>query len=154
MCSVCKTKPATVFFTNVRLGEDKTVNTEFVRRLRQGQGHQRSDELRDGGLDARPGRGTGNRTAAGAELKCPRCGFSQADFKKSGRLGLSGMLPHLCRGTGRLAQDDAQRHAPRWQVARGLAPDARKCGSAENAPEETRQGDWRGRLRNGGGVAR
>jgi protein arginine kinase activator len=25
----------------------------------------------------------------GAELKCPRCGFTQADFKKNGRLGCS-----------------------------------------------------------------
>jgi protein arginine kinase activator len=43
-------------------------------------------------------------------LKCPRCGFSQADFKKSGRLGcpdcyktfaegLSGLLKTMHKGT-------------------------------------------------------
>jgi len=48
--------------------------------------------------------------AAGAELKCPRCGFSQADFKKSGRLGcpecyrtfaegLSSLLKTMHKGT-------------------------------------------------------
>jgi protein arginine kinase activator len=48
--------------------------------------------------------------AAGAELKCPRCGFSQADFKKSGRLGcpecyrtfaegLAGLLKTMHKGT-------------------------------------------------------
>ena len=47
---------------------------------------------------------------AGVELKCPRCGFSQADFKKSGRLGcpecyrtfaegLSGLLKTMHKGT-------------------------------------------------------
>jgi len=44
------------------------------------------------------------------EIKCPRCGFSQADFKKSGRLGcpecyqtfaegLSGLLKSMHKGT-------------------------------------------------------
>jgi protein arginine kinase activator len=28
-------------------------------------------------------------TATGEELKCPQCGFTQADFKKAGRLGCS-----------------------------------------------------------------
>jgi len=27
------------------------------------------------------------QAAAGSDLKCPACGFTQADFKKSGRLG-------------------------------------------------------------------
>jgi protein arginine kinase activator len=27
------------------------------------------------------------QSAGGVELKCPRCGFTQADFKKAGRLG-------------------------------------------------------------------
>ncbi|HUE36467.1 MAG TPA: UvrB/UvrC motif-containing protein, partial [Candidatus Acidoferrum sp.] len=46
----------------------------------------------------------------GIELKCPRCGFTQADFKKSGRLGcpecyktfsegLSGLLKTMHKGT-------------------------------------------------------
>jgi protein arginine kinase activator len=48
--------------------------------------------------------------AAGIELKCPRSGFSQADFKKSGRLGcsdcyktfadgLAGLLKTMHKGT-------------------------------------------------------
>jgi protein arginine kinase activator len=48
-------------------------------------------------------------SAGGAELKCSRCGFSQADFKKSGRLGcpecyrtfaegLSGLLKTMHKG--------------------------------------------------------
>jgi protein arginine kinase activator len=51
-----------------------------------------------------------DQSAVGAELKCPRCGFSQADFKKSGRLGcpecystfaegLAGLLKSMHKGT-------------------------------------------------------
>jgi protein arginine kinase activator len=29
------------------------------------------------------------KASGGAELKCPHCGFTQADFKKAGRLGCS-----------------------------------------------------------------
>ncbi len=47
--------------------------------------------------------------SAGAELECPTCGFSQADFKKTGRLGcsacytvfaepLEGMLKQMHKG--------------------------------------------------------
>jgi protein arginine kinase activator len=50
------------------------------------------------------------QSAGGTEIKCPRCGFTQADFKKSGRLGcpdcyktfaegLSGLLKTMHKGT-------------------------------------------------------
>ncbi len=50
------------------------------------------------------------QAAGGVELKCPRCGFTQADFKKSGRLGcpecystfaegLAGLLKTMHKGT-------------------------------------------------------
>jgi protein arginine kinase activator len=50
------------------------------------------------------------QSAGGVELKCPRCGFTQADFKKSGRLGcpecyvtfaegLRGLLKTMHKGT-------------------------------------------------------
>jgi protein arginine kinase activator len=49
-------------------------------------------------------------SASAVEIKCPRCGFSQADFKKSGRLGcpecyqtfaegLAGLLKTMHKGT-------------------------------------------------------
>ena len=48
--------------------------------------------------------------AGGVEIKCPRCGFTQADFKKAGRLGcpecyqtfaeaLEGLLKTMHKGT-------------------------------------------------------
>ena len=50
------------------------------------------------------------QAAGGTELKCPRCGFTQADFKKAGRLGcpecyhtfaeaLEGLLKTMHKGT-------------------------------------------------------
>ena len=50
------------------------------------------------------------QAAGGAELKCTRCGFTQADFKKAGRLGcpecyktfsepLEGLLKTMHKGT-------------------------------------------------------
>ena len=50
------------------------------------------------------------QAAGGVELKCPHCGFTQADFKKSGRLGcpecyktfadgLEGLLKSMHKGT-------------------------------------------------------
>jgi protein arginine kinase activator len=41
-------------------------------------------------LLAPPGRVAGMEQASGGvEVKCPNCGFTQADFKKAGRLGCS-----------------------------------------------------------------
>ena len=50
------------------------------------------------------------QATGGAEVKCPRCGFTQADFKKAGRLGcsdcyktfseaLEGLLKTMHKGT-------------------------------------------------------
>jgi protein arginine kinase activator len=50
------------------------------------------------------------QSSGGVEIKCPRCGFTQADFKKSGRLGcpecyktfaegLEGLLKTMHKGT-------------------------------------------------------
>jgi len=50
------------------------------------------------------------QAGGGAEVKCPRCGFTQADFKKAGRLGcpdcyktfsdaLDGLLKTMHKGT-------------------------------------------------------
>ena len=50
------------------------------------------------------------QAAGGAEMKCPNCGFTQADFKKAGRLGcsecyvtfsegLDGLLKTMHKGT-------------------------------------------------------
>ena len=42
------------------------------------------------------------QTTGGVDLKCPRCGFSQADFKKSGRLGCPECYKMFAEGLGGL----------------------------------------------------
>ena len=43
----------------------------------------------------------------GSSQKCLVCGFSQADFKKTGRLGCSAMLRHVCGGSDVAFESDA-----------------------------------------------
>ena len=42
------------------------------------------------------------QSAGGAEIKCPNCGFTQADFKKTGRLGCSICYVTFAEGLGSL----------------------------------------------------
>src|SRR5262249_42979066 len=55
------------------------------------------------------------QAAGGADVKCPKCGFTQADFKKAGRLGcsecyttfaegLEGLLKTMHKGTRHLGK--------------------------------------------------
>ena len=94
------------------------------------------------------------QSAGGVELKCPRCGFTQADFKKSGRLGcpecyktfaegLEGLLKTMHKGT---------RHV--GKVPEVAAPDPRPFRPPERLAEETGQGDRRGGFRAGRAIAR
>ena len=38
------------------------------------------------------------QAGGGAEIKCPQCGFTQADFKKAGRLGCPGCYSTFAEG--------------------------------------------------------
>ena len=100
------------------------------------------------GFAARPRRVAGDRAIrGGVEIKCPRCGFSQADFKKSGRLGcpecyktfaegLEGLLKTMHKGT---------RHA--GKVPEALRAVARADRTPQIAAKETGQGHRGGKLR-------
>ncbi len=50
------------------------------------------------------------QASGGEEIKCPNCGFTQADFKKAGRLGCSQCYTTFAEGLGKPAQVHAQRH--------------------------------------------
>jgi protein arginine kinase activator len=86
LCSICKEKEATVHLTNI--SGDKMQKVDLCEECAKSKGmndptaFSMADELF--GLGAaleieQAGDGTG--------LKCPACGFTQADFKKAGRLG-------------------------------------------------------------------
>lgn len=109
LCCVCKEKPATVHLTQI-VG-DKMQKLDMCEECAKAKGI--NDPTSFAMADLMLGLGASqelDQSVAGAELKCPRCGFSQADFKKSGRLGcpecystfaegLAGLLKSMHKGT-------------------------------------------------------
>ncbi|MEI9962472.1 MAG: UvrB/UvrC motif-containing protein [Limisphaerales bacterium] len=113
-CSICKEKPATVHLTQI-VGDkmqklDLCEDCAKAKGVNDPAGFALADIMLGLGASQEIGQTTG-----GVELKCPRCGFSQADFKKSGRLGcpecyntfaegLSGLLKTMHKGTKHLGK--------------------------------------------------
>jgi protein arginine kinase activator len=84
LCDVCKTNQATVFLTQIVDGKMQKVNLcescSKEKGVTDPHGFALADLLLGLGAAQEIERG-------GASQKCPVCGFSQADFKKTGRLG-------------------------------------------------------------------
>ncbi|HUA67972.1 MAG TPA: UvrB/UvrC motif-containing protein [Candidatus Saccharimonadales bacterium] len=109
LCSICKEKPATVHLTQI-VG-DKMQKLDLCEDCAKAKGV--NDPSGFALADLMLGLGASQeieQAAGGMELKCARCGFSQADFKKSGRLGcpecyktfaeaLEGLLKTMHKGT-------------------------------------------------------
>src|SRR5271155_988783 len=106
-CSICKEKPATVHLTHIE--GDKMQKLDLCEDCAKTKG---VNDPSFAPADIMLGLGAAQEVeqAVGTDLKCPRCGFSQADFKKSGRLGcpecyktfaegLSGLLKTMHKGT-------------------------------------------------------
>jgi protein arginine kinase activator len=125
-CSLCKEKPATVHLTQI-VG-DKMQKLDLCEDCAKAKGV--NDPAGFALADLMLGLGASQeieQAGGGVETKCSRCGFSQTDFKKSGRLGcpecyrafaegLAGLLKTMHKGT---------RHT-------GKAPEALRA-SRENA---------------------
>ena len=130
LCSVCKEKPATVHLTQI-VGE-KMQKLDLCEECAKTKGINDPTSFSLADADVLFGLGASQeieQAAGGVLLKCPRCGFSQADFKKSGRLGcpecyktfaegLEGLLKAMHKGTRhagkvpealRQSHDDAER---------------------------------------------
>jgi len=85
LCCVCKEKPATVHLTEIK--GDKVQKVDLCEACAKSKGVNDSSFAL---ADLLLGLGASQEidpSAAGTELKCPQCGFTQADFKKSARLG-------------------------------------------------------------------
>jgi len=85
LCSICKEKTATVHLTDIK--GDKIQKVDLCEECAKTKGVNDStfaiaDMLLGLGASSEVEQAVG-----GADVKCPHCGFSQADFKKSGRLG-------------------------------------------------------------------
>ena len=86
LCCVCNAKEATVHLTQI-VG-DKMQKVDLCEGCAKEKGV--NDPAGFSLADLLLGLGASQeleQAAGGANLKCPRCGFTQADFKKTGRLG-------------------------------------------------------------------
>ncbi len=108
-CCVCKSKEAKVHLTQIVGGKMQKVDLceECAKEkgVNDPAGFSLADLLLGLGASQEMEQATG-----GPELRCPHCGFTQADFKKSGRLGcaecyvtfaegLEGLLKSMHTGT-------------------------------------------------------
>lgn len=88
LCCVCKEKEAKVHLTQI-VGEkmqkvDLCEQCAAQKGVNDPQGFSLADLLLGLGASQEMEQASG-----GADVKCPNCGFTQADFKKAGRLGCS-----------------------------------------------------------------
>jgi protein arginine kinase activator len=109
LCCICKEREATVHYT--KIDGDKVQKVDLCEECSKTKGV--NDPVGFELADLLLGLGASKeieQASGGAELKCPRCGFTQADFKKAGRLGcsecyktfaegLEGLLKTMHKGT-------------------------------------------------------
>ena len=99
LCDVCKCNDATVFLTEIANGKMQKVNLCGACSQEKGVEDPKSFALADLLL----GLGAAEEIEKGApSQKCPVCGFTQADFKKTGRLGCSVCYVTFAEGLGSL----------------------------------------------------
>src|SRR5216110_1145918 len=133
LCDVCKCNDATVFLTQILEGKMQKVNLCDACSKEKGVQDPTGFALADLLL----GIGAAEEIEKGAPTqKCPVCGFSQADFKKTGRLGCSECYVTFAEGLNSL-ESNAQRYRTRGEIAgtraasRGAQPpDARSAGKS------------------------
>jgi len=109
LCCICKEKEATVHLAQI--AGEKMQKVDLCEECAKSKGV--NDPTGFSLADLLLGLGASQeieQASGGNELRCPRCGFSQADFKKAGRLGcaecyrtfseaLAGLLKTMHKGT-------------------------------------------------------
>jgi protein arginine kinase activator len=101
LCCICKEKNATVHLTQIT-GE-KMQKVDLCEECAKTKGV--NDQTGFSLADLLLGLGASQeleQSPGGAEAKCPQCGFTHADFKKSGRLGCSECYVTFSEGLGGL----------------------------------------------------
>jgi protein arginine kinase activator len=141
-CDVCKKNQATVFLTQIVDGKMQKVNLcescSKEKGVTDPTGFALADLLLGLGAAQEIERG-------GGVQKCPSCGFSQADFKKTGRLGcatcyetfgegLQSLLKGMHKGTNHVGKVPTrmQRSLEREQELKDLHRNLRKAVTDEN----------------------
>ncbi|MEY2492563.1 MAG: protein arginine kinase activator [Verrucomicrobiota bacterium] len=99
LCDVCKCNDATVFLTQILDGKMQKVNLceacSKEKGVQDPTGFALADLLLGIGAAEEIEKG-------GSTTRCPVCGFTQADFKKTGRLGCSTCYTAFSEGLGSL----------------------------------------------------
>ena len=141
-CDVCKQNQATVFLTQIVDGKMQKVNLcescSKEKGVTDPTGFALADLLLGLGAAQEMERG-------GSVQKCPACGFSQADFKKTGRLGcgacyetfgegLASLLKGMHKGSAHVGKVPARavRSIERESQMKTLQRDLRKAVAAED----------------------
>src|SRR5437762_6678595 len=115
LCDICKQNVATVHLTQMVEGKTKKVDLCEVCSKEKGVDDPAGFSLADLLLGLGAAQEMAQAAAGGPELKCPTCGFTQADFKKTCRLGcadcystfaegLEGLLKSMHKGTKHLGK--------------------------------------------------
>src|SRR5205814_10076499 len=142
LCDVCKCNDATVFLTQIQDGKMQKVNLCEACSKEKGVEDPKSFALADLLL----GIGAAEEIEKGGpSQKCLVCGFSQADFKKTGRLGcsecyvtfaeaLNALLKAMHKGTEHVGKlpERAQRTMALNQRMRALTENLQKAVADEN----------------------
>ena len=120
ICEVCQTENATVHLTQIISGKMQKIDLCEKCAKEKGVADPAGFSLADmllglGAADEIKSTGT-------EELVCPQCGFTQPDFKKTGRLGCPQCYVTFSEGPRRHPQGHAQGHA-----AQGQDPEPRRC---------------------------
>ncbi len=87
LCDICKQNVATVHLTQMVEGKTKKVDLCEACSKAKGVDDPTGFSLADLLLGLGAAQEMEQAAGAGGEVKCPNCGFTQADFKKAGRLG-------------------------------------------------------------------
>ena len=147
LCMICKQNEAKVHLTQI-VG-DKMQKVDLCEECAKAKGV--NDPAGFSLADMLLGLGASKEmeeTASGEELKCGHCGFSQADFKKSGRFGcsecyntfaepLEGLLKSMHKGTrhaGKVPQA-LQKSRDLFERLKTLQKKLEKAIAAENFEE-------------------
>jgi protein arginine kinase activator len=142
LCDVCKSNQATVFLTQIVDGKMQKVNLCESCSKEKGVTDPTGFALADLLL----GLGAAQEIEKGGSVqKCPACGFSQADFKKTGRLGcaecyqtfsdgLESLLKAMHKGTSHVGKIPARlmRHLQLDAQMKNLQRDLENAVSKED----------------------
>lgn len=110
LCNICKQNVATVHLTDLVEGKAKKVDLCEACSKAKGVDDPTGFALADMLLGLGAAQEMEQATSNEPELACPQCGFTQADFKKAGRLGcahcystfydgIEGLLKSMHKGT-------------------------------------------------------